>query len=1476
MADNTAKIILTARDDTKAGFDSARRNMSGLAEDAASIGGKLGVLQGAFVSLASAAAVVNLKGAIDAADQLDDLAEKTGITVEALGSLKYAGEVTGTPLEAMAKGVQKLSINMAAAAGGGKEQAAVFQALGISVKALDGSLRGSDQVLGDIADRFANFKDGPEKAALAVELFGKAGADMIPLLNQGSSGIKDLNEEASRLGVTFGGDLAASAAAFNDNLEKIRLTSQGFYTSVAGQLLPTLNELSAVFLENRDGSNGFAQSLGTGLKTILEAVTVAGANVSFVLQGIGREAGALAAQAVALGKLDLNGFKAISEAVIADGIKARAELDALENRILNVGQSLAGAGRGTATDSRSLGQVASIKEQAAAFREAAPVIKKAGEAAKKTADEFAALYARINGKATGFDADFAKNLDILKVAFDKGRLSREDYIKTVEIYKKQQPSAVAAAKAEAESIEALANANYRAGVVAREEQQGIEDWKEAQRKIYADELKTIESRIQAIQDEESAVSLAVAQNVSLAHAVEMVTLAKLEERKANLYAGTDAFNAVEKEIEARKRLLGLIDTKDLRERESAGWTSVWTSLDNTAHDVFTNVFESGSSAFKRLGQTLKASVLDLLYQMVARPFIVSVGASVLGSGFSAAANAATAGSGAAGSFASSALGSALFAGSSLAAIGSSIGTGFMATVSGQSIGAAANAYSAAGMGGTAAGLKVGAAIPYVAAALAVASAIGLFRTTKTVGSGIMGTVGEANAVTGYDLTRKSGYLFGGPDYRVKATTLDSATAKSIADAVSAVSSGSKAYAQALGLGIDALNGFSTRLGSDIINKDGGEIGIDLSGLTSDQAVAKINDELAKVGDAYAQQLIGTFQDVTTAFTQTYLEPIGDNYDGAVYVSRTQTGTTTQRTYTPSEFAKDGETAGQTLARLSTSLLGVNSLFDGMGKSMLTASLASGDISSQLLDAFGGLENASTRLNSYYSNFYTEGERTANTTRLLTASLADLGQALPASRDAFRAIVDAQDLTSESGRATYASLISLSDAFASITPAAQSAGSAAGSIVKTLDQIATERTGLEDTLLNLLGETATLRQRELAALDPSNRALATMVSTVQDAQSAIGTLTSDIARLDAIATQANGLSATISQALGGADNSAQGLWAAVNSTTATAETRLSAVAELITVINGSIATDTAAAQQTLTDGANAAQKAIEQTNAAQLSALQNQLTAAERLRDTGRQLRDYVQDIRLGSSSTLTPAQKLAFASAQYSASLAGAQAGDVIAASSLQSNASAYLEQARSYDPASYVEVFSAVTNTLDGLGTSLMSEGASAAATAAAQLTSLQAISAATTSASAEAFTGNVISTANRAALESLLDVTTQIEAQATIDRANAQAQITAENARMEAIRASLSDAGLLASTATSTNATLTALAAQQGADNASLLAEIRALNQRIAALESTLVQATSAQITTAVTVGNQTAAALADGLSGASYSASNVPVVA
>ena len=182
MASNRAQILISAVDQTKTAFDSIKRGLGGLTDTAKSVNGVLANL-GVGVSLAGIGAMI--KSSIDSADALDEMAQRTGIAVESLSLLVPAAELSAVSTEKFEAGLKKLATGMLEAATGSEASAQNFEALGVAVQNQDGTLRDSEQVLLDLADRFQAMPDGVEKAALAVDIFGKAGAEMIPFPTRG-------------------------------------------------------------------------------------------------------------------------------------------------------------------------------------------------------------------------------------------------------------------------------------------------------------------------------------------------------------------------------------------------------------------------------------------------------------------------------------------------------------------------------------------------------------------------------------------------------------------------------------------------------------------------------------------------------------------------------------------------------------------------------------------------------------------------------------------------------------------------------------------------------------------------------------------------------------------------------------------------------------------------------------------------------------------------------------------------------------------------------------------------------------------------------------------------------------------------------------------------------------------------------------------------------------------------------------------
>lgn len=202
-----------------------------------------GKVLGGTIIAGAAALAYGVKQAIDAADEMSKASQKIGVTTEALSGLKYAADLSDVSFETLQNGLKKLSVNMDEANSGTLTQVETFYRLGISVTDSAGKMKSADSVLSEIADKFQMMPDGVNKTALAVQAFGKAGAELIPLLNGGSKGLQDLTDEAEMLGLILDTETAKSAEKFNDQLTKFDRTFDGFKLGVAEKMLPALNAI---------------------------------------------------------------------------------------------------------------------------------------------------------------------------------------------------------------------------------------------------------------------------------------------------------------------------------------------------------------------------------------------------------------------------------------------------------------------------------------------------------------------------------------------------------------------------------------------------------------------------------------------------------------------------------------------------------------------------------------------------------------------------------------------------------------------------------------------------------------------------------------------------------------------------------------------------------------------------------------------------------------------------------------------------------------------------------------------------------------------------------------------------------------------------------------------------------------------------------------------------------------------------------
>jgi hypothetical protein len=317
MANLDAILKISAKGDASglAGLSAGIKGIQKAGEQANSALGGMGKILGSVTGgvlalgagLSAAGVVAFAKGAIDAADNMRDLSQKTGASVEMLSKFGQAANMSGTSIDAVGGAMVKLSRGMAEAAATGKGPAAeALRTLGISAVDASGKIRGADQVMLEVSQRFERMPDGAQKAALAVQLFGKAGADMIPMLNEGRQAIEGL-------AATMSTEFANKADAYNDSLAATQAVFGQIGMEIANQLLPYLS--SAVDWISKVGI-GFRDYIVANKEPIRQTIeTIAGIAKS------------LGPWVVGLG-LVVGAYKLLTEAVKAAAI-AQAALTAL-------------------------------------------------------------------------------------------------------------------------------------------------------------------------------------------------------------------------------------------------------------------------------------------------------------------------------------------------------------------------------------------------------------------------------------------------------------------------------------------------------------------------------------------------------------------------------------------------------------------------------------------------------------------------------------------------------------------------------------------------------------------------------------------------------------------------------------------------------------------------------------------------------------------------------------------------------------------------------------------------------------------------------------------------------------------------------------------------------------------------------------------------------------------------------------------
>lgn len=187
--------------------------------------------------------------AIEYGDAINKASIKTGVGAEAFSELAYAAKQNDIELSALETGFKKLQVAISEAGSGSKSAQATFAALGIEFKRF--RALAPEKQFEVIAEQISRIKDPADKARAATELFGRAGADLLPMFEKGAEGIRKAREEAQRLGASLSQEQVEKLAAADDAIKRLSSSWGGFARTLTASVAPALTKVFDI-LSNAD------------------------------------------------------------------------------------------------------------------------------------------------------------------------------------------------------------------------------------------------------------------------------------------------------------------------------------------------------------------------------------------------------------------------------------------------------------------------------------------------------------------------------------------------------------------------------------------------------------------------------------------------------------------------------------------------------------------------------------------------------------------------------------------------------------------------------------------------------------------------------------------------------------------------------------------------------------------------------------------------------------------------------------------------------------------------------------------------------------------------------------------------------------------------------------------------------------------------------------------------------------------------
>lgn len=939
----------------------------------------------ATAAFAFAGLVALVKNAIDAADEINKLSQKTGIAVGELSKLKYVADLSGVSTEALGKGIKKLSENMVLASDASSKSARVFKALGVDLKG------GPTAVLEQLADVFSQLQDGEVKTTLATQIFGKAGADLIPMLNQGRGGIQKLKDEAVRLGLVLDEDTAKAAEQFNDNLRAVKASSEGLGIRLLNELAPSLLRVSgAMKVAAEDGGVLKAVLVGIGgamsemlglneesavkMRKRMNEITLEMARLTSEIQS-GANAGKLvmdelAKQREARLTALREEFRLIQLIMTAEagGFSDQSDRRRQQGRVLsgnNAGLEARARGAlasGDAVQTPGLSLLVGLQEEYAKLNN----VTKQNETLEKTLLE---LKKDGNAKVTA-----AMRAQIVEQAKKNDLLKKQ--LETEKFLDEQHQLDLAHTKERGDAVAALAN-----------------DWQDA---------------TEQLQIEADLIGLC---NIDRQKAV------LLEKARLDIIAAGDNAGAIRDINQNLQAQIALLERIDATQKQ----LNIWDDLATRAGDFFSNLAVNGKSAFDDLKSGLKSFLKELI-ALFAKKWILNLAANATGG---AAGNALSLASSAAGNGSlvgagASALTGAYSSFSGGFALGSAEAAGTLSTSSMLVTGTTGLAEGAgawmATLGATGWGLII------VAAVAVLASVFG-----KGGGPKVGGYAGSSFDANGNPMGSASapgtdnGRFFTPSQLDPELKKITDGFGKSFGAALRALGGTSSGFSFLLGADHDPNGSAQSRVSAGVLDSQGNYVYKNVDQSMDDKEVgAALSLEAQRALLAALQHsdlppaIAGILNGIVAESAS--LEDIQGVLTAAAQMKQILDGLATMNVKgldieSLKAFQREGEAIGDTFARLANKWAYFN------------------------------------------DNFFTDAEKLERSQKKLNDTFTDLNQAVPANIVEFRKLVEGCDLSTEAGRKMWETLMDIAPTFLDVRNGLDGVGDSAKDAAVKLDAAA---------------------------------------------------------------------------------------------------------------------------------------------------------------------------------------------------------------------------------------------------------------------------------------------------------------------------------------------------------------------------------------------------------------------------------------